>query len=85
MDPEGDTYQYLYEHHVPNISRCLVHCNVLNHRTRTADHLAASWNRHGKAHLVPHVHHRLVLDDVGRPIYNFYSTREFFGAILDAI
>lgn len=85
---EGETYTMLLEHSVPNVPKCLAHGDVGDNRYHTSRTQGFN-DTYGSPclsrYLVPHRHHRLVLDTVGRPLEAFKCSREVVKAVYDAL
>lgn len=87
IQPEGEIYQFLHKHHVRNIAPCSCWGDVAQNQTVTYRFARAIWNKLAKlsTYLVPHRHHRTVLDIFARPITMFSSTRQLVPIFLDAV
>ncbi|KAI0296733.1 hypothetical protein B0F90DRAFT_1014957 [Multifurca ochricompacta] len=101
IQKEADVYRVLHDAQVPNIPSLgpagdvplsPEHANSVSfaaQRTRTQDYVETpegedEWHS-SQQHLEPHVHYRLVLETIGRPLDTFKSTRQLCEAIRDAI
>lgn len=87
--PEGVTYKVLNSANARHIPLCLVSGDISSieyHATKT--HLYARELGAGcddAAHFIPHRHHRLVLDVVGRVLTEYRSSFEMVSAMRDAL
>jgi hypothetical protein len=84
MEKEGEIYALLESNRVPNIAPFGKGNDVRDHTTLThtlRDKEWACWSRD----MVVLRHYRMSLDIVARPLTSFYSSREFVGAIADAM
>ncbi|KAI0270714.1 hypothetical protein BC834DRAFT_819395, partial [Gloeopeniophorella convolvens] len=85
---EGDTYRRLGEKKVPNVPDFGRDWDVCRHggvvqRTQTQDFVDSLGCTGSSA--MPHIHYRMVLKTVGRPLREFESTYQLCRAIRDAI
>jgi hypothetical protein len=86
---EGVIYKILNNANARHIPRCLASGDISSieyHATKThlyAVELAAG--RKVEAHFIPHRHHRLVLDVVGRVLVEYESSFEMVSAVRDAL
>jgi hypothetical protein len=88
IQAEGTTYDILMKAGVCNIPRCLASGDItINeyHATITKNYSLAPWACSNGAHLVPHQHHRLALDVIGRSLNAFESSYEMVSAMRDAL
>ena len=98
IQKEGDVYRELHEAQVSHIAKLGPAGDVplstdtrpdLVQRTRTQDFVTGSGGGHdwcpGRPTVDPHVHYRLVLETLGRPLTTFESTRQLCEVIRDAI
>jgi hypothetical protein len=88
IKPEGVTYDVLMKANVRHIPRCLDSGDITAggyQATITMDYTTAPWACFSGAHFVPHQHYRLALDIIGRPVYEFKSSREMVAAMRDAL
>ncbi|KAI0262319.1 kinase-like domain-containing protein [Gloeopeniophorella convolvens] len=88
MQKEGDIYRRLGDR-VPNIPGFARDCDVRGEDgrvqiTRTQEFINDTWSLKG-THVKPHVHYRIVLTTIGRPLREFTSTRQLFSVVLDAM
>ncbi|KAI0318558.1 hypothetical protein OF83DRAFT_1056689, partial [Amylostereum chailletii] len=81
---EADIYRLLMEADIPHISPMVCGGDVEGQETHSQDFVKASWacETHGISH---HIHHRVVLSVIGRPLKKFTSTRELTTATRDAL
>ncbi|KAI0066541.1 hypothetical protein BV25DRAFT_1397382, partial [Artomyces pyxidatus] len=97
MTPEGEIYRRLHQHNVPNIAdfRCagdvqwqtgFAPKKAISHMQATVTHFYRNehWACYSRT-LIPHIHYRLSLDTIGRPLKTFKSTKQLCSAIRDAI
>ena len=86
VDKEGDIYELLESHRVPNIPPFGKGNDVRKHATFTDVLKAegAEWALPSKE-MTSYKHYRMTLDVVARPLTSFKSSREFVGAIADAM
>ncbi|KAF8839516.1 hypothetical protein BDN67DRAFT_953305 [Paxillus ammoniavirescens] len=84
---EGDTYMRLNSAGVHNVPTCLafrdVEC-IPEQRPQTVRLSKEGWSC-TPPNLVPHAHHRFVLNIAGSPLTSFSSTRELVTAIRDGL
>ncbi|KAM6490106.1 hypothetical protein JOM56_014425 [Amanita muscaria] len=91
MEKEGDIYKMFQEAEepVPNVPYCSASGDIGEddfHLTQTQKFVDSSWCSHGfRFQLTPHRHHRLVLDDIGRPLDTFQRSSEMVKAIHAAL
>ncbi|KAA1467100.1 hypothetical protein DENSPDRAFT_868861 [Dentipellis sp. KUC8613] len=82
---EFQVYEKLHAKHVKNIPKCRCGGDIGEQKTRTHDFQDSTW-RCGKHRVMPHHHYRLALQViVGRPLYEYKSTKELCTVILDAL
>jgi hypothetical protein len=79
---EGEVYQKLQEHQVPNIPNVLGAGDVPDQR---CGYPSAGWTIPRNATIRKHIHYRIVLDIVGRPLTKFESTHALVGYVRDAL
>ncbi|TFY74279.1 hypothetical protein EWM64_g9734 [Hericium alpestre] len=84
IQPEGVTYRLLHMHEVPYIAGLVCSGDVADQRTRTQEFKAKPWAI-GKMQMVLHIHYRVVLDTIGRPLKTAKSSREICVSIRHAI
>ncbi|KAG1868916.1 hypothetical protein C8R48DRAFT_598373, partial [Suillus tomentosus] len=85
--PEGVTYKLLKDANVRNVATCIACHDVPSlpqQRMQTLKFANASWACHHE-HLTPHIHYRLVLNLVGKPLIQFISSRQVVEAVRDAL
>jgi hypothetical protein len=85
--PEGVTYKLLNDANVCNVATCIACHDVPSlpqQRTQTMKFTSASWACH-IGHLTPHIHYRLALNLVGKPLTQFESSCEVVQAVRDAL
>jgi hypothetical protein len=83
MIPEADIYTTLQQSSVRNVPRCLVGGDISDetyHGTKTHNFVQFSLNPASKK-ITHYRHHRLVLDTVGRNLYDFKCSKEMVHAI----
>ncbi|KAG2030244.1 hypothetical protein BDR03DRAFT_878788, partial [Suillus americanus] len=85
--PEGETYKLLNDANVRNVATCIACHDVPSlpqQHAQTFKFSNASWAlSHGA--LTPHIHYRLVLNLVGKPLVLFTSSRQVVKAVRDAL
>ena len=84
MEKEGEIYRLLESNGVPNIAPFGKGNDVRDHGTLTNALREENWACSSKE-MVFLRHYRMTLDVVGRPLTSFRSSREFVGAIADAM
>jgi hypothetical protein len=84
MDKEGEIYALLELNGVQNIAPFGKGNDVRDHTTLTNTLREETWACSSKE-MVLLRHYRMTLDVVGRPLTSFDSSREFVGAIADAM
>ena len=84
MEKEGEIYRLLESNGVPNIAPFGKGNDVRDHATVTNALRKENWACSSKD-MVLLRHYRMTLDIVGRPLTSFRSSREFVGAIADAM
>ncbi|KAG2113385.1 hypothetical protein DEU56DRAFT_761947 [Suillus clintonianus] len=85
--PEGQTYKLLKDANVRNVAKCIACHDVPSlpqQLTQTFKFNKAPWTC-SHNHLTPHVHYRLVLNLVGKPLILFMSSREVVEAVRDSL
>ncbi|KAI9442014.1 hypothetical protein BJY52DRAFT_1229263 [Lactarius psammicola] len=85
---EGDLYAILNEAGVRNVPRCSASGDIgddVYHSTYTNRFAAASWALVPTHDFTPHRHHRLILDDIGKPLETFKSSKDMVRAVLAAL
>ena len=82
MPTEGDTYRRLQAANVSHIPRFVLGGDVKSPFCRTRSHKFAK--RFGLK-LRPHSHYRFILDDIGRNLTSFTTTKELVTALTDAL
>ncbi|TFY77261.1 hypothetical protein EWM64_g6751, partial [Hericium alpestre] len=82
--PEGVTYRLLNTHGVPYIAGLVCSGDVGEQKTRTQEFTAKPWVI-GKMRMSPHIHYRVVLDTIGRPLTTARSSREICVSVRQAI
>ena len=84
---EGLVYATLEKASVPNIARCIVSGDILDHATKTQEYANKPWvkDHDSRARFIPHRHSRLVLDVIGRSLTEYKSSYEMTTAIRDAL
>ncbi|KAJ7885082.1 hypothetical protein B0H14DRAFT_2699614 [Mycena olivaceomarginata] len=78
---ESETYRKLHQHQVPNIANVLAAGDVPGQR---CGYPSPDWIVPLNATFRRHIHYRIVLDVVGKPINRFESTHALVGYIRDA-
>lgn len=78
--PEHETYAKLYDGNVPNIPTVLAAGDVEGRWQSCGPELECN----EKSRLRRHIHYRLVLRELGKPLGKFSSTHELVSAVLDA-
>ena len=84
MVKEGEIYTLLESHHVPNIPPFGQGNDVRDHATLTHTLRNENWACWTKD-MVVLKHYRISLDVISRPLTSFLSSREFVGAMADAM
>jgi hypothetical protein len=84
MEKEGEIYKLLKSNRVPNIAPFGTGNDIRDHTTLTNTLRKEDWACFSKE-MVLLRHYRMTLDVVGRPLTSFRSSREFVGAIADAM
>jgi len=85
IEPEGVTYARLNNHLVPNVPRCELAGDVGDeeyHRSLTHKFVNEYYPHPFALEFVPHRHHRLVLDHIGRKLEDFNNSKEMINASL---
>ncbi|KAI9449786.1 hypothetical protein BJY52DRAFT_1126444 [Lactarius psammicola] len=85
---EGDLYAILNEAGICNVPRCSASGDIgddIYHSTYTNRFAAASWALVPTHDFIPHRHHWLILDDIGKPLETFKSSKDMVRAILMAL
>jgi len=85
---EGEIYKVFEHNKVPNIPRCLLAGNVGDdnfHSSMTHTFNDTYSSSYLSDYLVPHRHHRLVLDTIGRRLETFKCSWELVNAVRDAL
>lgn len=88
IQAEGMVYKALTEANVRNVPHCVASGDILSadyHATKTHTYSKEEWACAEATHLIPHRHHRLCLDLVGRVLVGFKSSREMVSAVRDAL
>jgi hypothetical protein len=78
---ESETYRKLHQHQVPNIANVLAAGDVPGQR---CGYPSPDWIVPSNATFRRHIHYRIVLDVVGKPINRFESTHALVGYVRDA-
>ena len=83
---EGSIYKLLNDAKVPNVPQCIASGDILldYHATQTNLYAEKPWACCSGARLIPHQHCRLVLDVVGRALYEYSSSYEMVSAVWNA-
>ncbi|KAG1777120.1 hypothetical protein EV702DRAFT_1045519 [Suillus placidus] len=85
--PVGVTYKHLKNANVRNVATCIA-CHDIpslpQQHTQTLKFANASWACHHGC-LIPHIHHRLALNLVGKPLAQFVNSRQVVEAVRDAL
>ena len=81
---EGDTYRLLNDNNVQWVPQLVCSCDIDGQQTRTHEFCGEKWCSRVTA-VKHHKHHRLVLEDVGRPLRQYNSTKELSQVIWDSI
>lgn len=84
FEKEGDVYRLLAKAGVENIATLECDGDIPGHETVTQQYVGSVWACRNVP-LTKHVHYRLVLKEVGRPLTEFRSTKELLCVIRDAI
>lgn len=85
---EGEVYAILNKAKVPNIPRCSASGDVgddIYHSTSTHQFVDRPWAVKCTHKFTPHRHHRLILDDIGKSLETFQSSKEMVYAIRAAL
>ncbi len=84
IQAEGDIYDLLRKHSVPNIPHCVLASDVGDekyHKSQTS-RFAGKYSHHPSMYrFVPHRHYRLVLDTIGTKLEEFGSSKELVRAV----
>lgn len=85
---EGITYGMLNAaraHHIPHCIASGDISTVKYHATKTHQYIHEKWAVCHPPHFIPHRHHRISLDVVGRVLTEFWSSSEMVSAVRDAL
>jgi hypothetical protein len=88
IQAEGRVYEILRNAGVRHVPHCLASGDISTaeyHATKTHIYAGKPWACHSDAHFVPHRHHRLILDVVGRSLVDYRSSYEMVTAVRDAL
>jgi hypothetical protein len=89
INMEGSIYKLLNDAKVPNVPQCIASGDILldYHATQTNLYAKKPWACYSEsgARLIPHQHCRLVLDVVGRALYEYFSSYEMVSAVRNAL
>jgi len=82
--PEGEIYERLKQHQVPNIASAIWHGDVDGQQTLTSDLLTTFGSTNISNRFTRHKHYRLMLDKVGRPCTEYNNPFHFFTIVRQA-
>ena len=89
MSKEGDIYKKLEKANVPNVPRCSNSGDIGSddscHSTQTQKFANEPWCASVNLKFITHRHHRLVLEDIGKPLDGFGSSFNMAKAIYAAL
>ncbi|KAF8132577.1 hypothetical protein EV363DRAFT_1328895 [Boletus edulis] len=82
--PEHEIYEILHQHRTPHIPELVIGGDVDGGRTQTQELVDAPWLC-VQPRISPYQHYRLVHGIVGRPLFQFDSTKQLVTAVFDAL
>ncbi|KAF8426803.1 hypothetical protein L210DRAFT_3565847, partial [Boletus edulis BED1] len=84
VTPEHEIYEILHHHRTPDIPELVIGGDVDGGRTQTQELVDAPWLC-VQPRISPYQHYRLVHGIVGRPLFQFDSTKQLVTAVFDAL
>lgn len=85
FEKEGQVYAALKAANVPYVAELIQSGDVLAHKTETQNLVSQFACKLDEEMMLPHRHYRLVLDTIGTPLWEFFSSFELVQAVWDAV